>query len=73
MMNTYNLPPGVTLRDIDPPSAIPEGWHECPECGRLTFADLPWCFACQLVRDRDAATEEREDITKERRKETNEH
>ena len=66
MISTFNLPPGATLRDIDPPSAIPEGWHECPECGRITFRDGERCFACRDQAERDAAQEAE-------RKETNEH
>ena len=51
-MNTFNLPSGVTLRDIDPPTTIPEGWHECAECLRLTTSQGPVCFTCQAARDR---------------------
>lgn len=56
-MNTFNLPPGVSLKDIDLDEAKPD-WPTCPRCGRpLEEYGNTLCDECSESRTRRIAVE----------------
>jgi len=53
--SSFNLPPGVSLRDIDPDEPKPD-WPTCPRCGKpLEESGNTLCDECSEIRTRTIA------------------